>query len=302
MPTNWREFEQLVARIEETLVPKGAKVKSPDHVRDLVTGRLREVDASIRFDLGSTPVLITVECRKRKAVQDDTWIEQLATKRDKIGAARTIAVSARGFTDSAKKTARQVGIELRTLEDRIGEEIVQTFLSGFKISILTTECTTRTIAFELDDGTVLPTADLGDDLVAALKGDSLATVVATEASTGLGLTVDSILKRVDTRDVPQDATVRTNVQIALEHHTFTVSTKQGPRFLKRIEVVADFTNRVVPAPATSLYEYATIDKPIKRIIEAVAKFSPTEGVSLLADIESSALDRPPAPQGRMKKS
>lgn len=50
-----------------------------------------------------------LECRKRGRRADDTWIEQLATKRAKIGAVKTIAVSASGFSDSAQLTAGQHG-------------------------------------------------------------------------------------------------------------------------------------------------------------------------------------------------
>jgi hypothetical protein len=71
MAVEWREFEQLVARIEQTLAPQGAVVTSPDRVKDLYTGQDREVDATIRFRVGTVPILITVECRKRDRVQDD---------------------------------------------------------------------------------------------------------------------------------------------------------------------------------------------------------------------------------------
>src|SRR5690242_7148666 len=179
--SDWREFEKMVARIEESLAPKGAVVKSPDKIRDLVSGRMREVDASIRFQIGSTPILITIECRKRKGVQDDTWIEQLATKRGKIGAAKTVAVSSTGFSESARRTAQLYGIELRSLTDRIEEEIVQQFLSGLKFSLIVTEYHTRSIAFELADKSSLPQEQFGDELVEAIsRGDSHG-VIAREA-------------------------------------------------------------------------------------------------------------------------
>lgn len=113
----WREFEQLVALIEAQAAPRGAEVKSPDRIRDLVTGRMREVDASIRLPTGSAEVLITIECRKRSRTSDDQWIEQLASKREKLGAAKTIAVSSSGFTDSAWASASKYGIDLRVLSE-----------------------------------------------------------------------------------------------------------------------------------------------------------------------------------------
>src|SRR5262245_45905855 len=120
----WREFERLVARIERDLAPRGAVVRSPDRICDLVTGSFREVDASIRFMVGSAPILITIECRHRAAVQDDTWIEQLAAKKEKLGAARTIAVSSSGFSEPARITAQLKGIDLRNLREITDEEIV----------------------------------------------------------------------------------------------------------------------------------------------------------------------------------
>ena len=114
---DWRKFEQLVALIEAQAAPRGAVVKSPDRIRDLVTGRLREVDASIRQRVGTTEILVTIECRKRSRIADDQWIEQLASKRQKIGAAKTIAVSASGFTRAAQITASQHGIDVRVLSE-----------------------------------------------------------------------------------------------------------------------------------------------------------------------------------------
>lgn len=113
----WRGFERLVARIERDVDAKDLVVTSPDWIKSRVTGRPREVDASIRARVGSSEVLITLECRRRKRVQDVTWIEQLASKKAAIGADRTIAVSASGFTTDAEKIAELNGISLRKLSD-----------------------------------------------------------------------------------------------------------------------------------------------------------------------------------------
>ena len=121
----WKQFEQLVARIESDACKKGLTVVSPDRIRCKITGRKREVDASIRGKIGTADVLITIECRKRHSKQDVTWIEQLAAKRDAIGASCTIAVSPRDFTAGAEMVARRHGIMLRRLSDVSIEEINQ---------------------------------------------------------------------------------------------------------------------------------------------------------------------------------
>ena len=114
---HWREFEQLVARIEADAGPRGMVVKSPDRIRCKHTGRFREVDATIRTRIGTVEMLITIECRRRSKVQDVTWLEQLATKRSSIGADRTIAVSHSGFSPEAETVAKRFGITLRRIAD-----------------------------------------------------------------------------------------------------------------------------------------------------------------------------------------
>jgi Restriction endonuclease len=119
----WKQFEQLVARIESDASKEGLTVVSADRIRCKITGRKGEVDASIRGKIGTADVLITIECRKRHSKQDVTWIEQLAAKRDAIGASCTIAVGPQDFTAGAEMVARRHGIRLRRLSDISIDEI-----------------------------------------------------------------------------------------------------------------------------------------------------------------------------------
>lgn len=125
---SWRQFEELVTRVEQVLSPKGAIVKSPDHLIDKVTGQLREVDASIKFKVGTTTLIITIECRDRIKVQDTIWLEQLATKQVDLGISKTIAVTSNNFTEPAIKKAKFYGIEIRKV-NKIDEESISKFLT-----------------------------------------------------------------------------------------------------------------------------------------------------------------------------
>jgi len=118
----WREFEKLAARIETTLSPIGAEVRTPDKVRDSITDEMREVDASIRYVVDEKEVLITLECRRRNQKQDVTWIEQLITKRRDIKADATIAITMKGVSKSAKIKAQKDNISIKTLEEITEEE------------------------------------------------------------------------------------------------------------------------------------------------------------------------------------
>lgn len=107
----------MVARTETDAGSHGMTVRSPDRIRSKITGRLREVDASIRYRVGSAEVLITLECRRQKKTQNVIWIEQSLSKRTAIGADCTIAVSSSGFSNGARKRAEQSGISLRELSE-----------------------------------------------------------------------------------------------------------------------------------------------------------------------------------------
>jgi len=126
--TESEQFERLVARIEEAAAGRNATVKSPDFIPDSVTGEPREVDASIRFNVGTVPFLVVIECRKRSRKEDVRWIEELATKRDSVKADKIVAVSELGFSKSASRVAKHHGIELRRLAEVSPVKIDKWFL------------------------------------------------------------------------------------------------------------------------------------------------------------------------------
>jgi hypothetical protein len=79
MPKVGEDFEKLVTRVEAVLAPDGAEVKHDQYLKDAITGEERQVDGTIRYKIGTLPILITIESRDRTSTQDVTWIEQLAT-------------------------------------------------------------------------------------------------------------------------------------------------------------------------------------------------------------------------------
>jgi hypothetical protein len=117
-----RDLERLVAVLEELLRPAGLTIRSPDHLRDTVTGNLREVDVSIRDHEGGS-VIAFCECRDRAGAEDVTWIEQVVTKaRDLEGSPPAVIVSSAGFSEAAQKKARSYGHDVRLVTDVTIEE------------------------------------------------------------------------------------------------------------------------------------------------------------------------------------
>lgn len=136
-----RELELLVAQLEKCISSFDSKIeiKSPDRIQDKITGKFREVDVSLRTTVGSSKILIIIECRDRKKVQDTTWIEQLATKREDVGADKAIAVSSKAFSEGAVLKAHDKNIELRTIAeitiDKISDWFKITALKNYTLSL-----------------------------------------------------------------------------------------------------------------------------------------------------------------------
>jgi hypothetical protein len=129
MPRAGRFLEELVYALETMLASTPVEIKSPDFIVGKSTKARREIDVALRSTIGSAAVLIIIECRDRRDVQDLTWIEQLASKREDVGADKAIAVSATGFSQSARNIARYKQIELRSLEE-LDEDVVFDWLKA----------------------------------------------------------------------------------------------------------------------------------------------------------------------------
>lgn len=242
----WREFERLAARIESTLAPHGAVVNSPDRVPDLLTGSLREVDASIRYKIGTVPILITVECRRRSEVQDDTWIEQLATKKEKVGAARTIAISASGFSGPAQRTAAAKGIELRQLQEVTAADIERWLFPAAIVHLIRRSVLQTFNAIFFGEPGDSGSLTLRPEVVGAFNADIVAAKVFLRGTDGVALSVNDIWlaaqrARPDLYDgVPENGTkVRRNVRIELPRGLIRVETNNGPRSVKTLALGFD---------------------------------------------------------------
>lgn len=123
MSRQGRDFELLIKKLEEILLPEKAVITSPDFIKDKITGRQREVDISIRMDVGTVPILIIIECRDRQGDVDTTWIEQLHTKTCDLNANKVIAVSSSGFSCNAITKGNHYGIETRTYGEITHDDI-----------------------------------------------------------------------------------------------------------------------------------------------------------------------------------
>jgi len=130
-----KEFEQLVARIEQAAAPRGAVVKWNERIPDIQTGTPRQYDVTIRHKVGTVDILVVIEVRKRKEKDDVTWLGILKEQREAAGASKIIGVSASGFSKELRRKAKLSAIELRTLSQISEADIEGWFLPGGAVHV-----------------------------------------------------------------------------------------------------------------------------------------------------------------------
>lgn len=285
----WREFEVLVARIEEWLGPKGAKVKSPDKLRDRITGQMREVDASIRFQVGSAPILVTVECRDRKKTEDVRWIEEIAGKRDSVGAARTIAVSSSGFSQPARIKAEQLGIEVREIND-ISAETAAQWAHDVKITFVSIRW--NVVALRLHLRGAVPGNDahgsFPPEIAEAFQKNPSDTKIGFERCSGKPLTVRSVIEGACSKcpEFTEGAEVgkpalRKTLAIGFPANSFALYTTKGERDLEKMRLTVDVWQTSESLPPAKVVRYESVEGTVLEIAQTDSEVEPGRRITIL---------------------
>lgn len=238
----WRAFEQVVAAIEESLRPRGAVVRSPDRITDRVTGRRREVDATVRLlRADGTTELTVIECRRRRGRQDDPWIEQLATRREKLGADRTIAVASVGFSKSAQLSARHYGIELKTLKELVNPVELQAIFGGYSLRSLLTDFWLLHLAFVDSTGRTFSESELAPLVRDNMKRDLFGAKIFVGADGLPTGSLNSAVMRIGDRGVKVgEPPVDKSAVLAFKPRSTFVFASDGLRELRALELVVRF--------------------------------------------------------------
>lgn len=194
----WRLFEMLVAKLEAALRDQGYTFKSPDYLLDYDTNELREVDCSIRYKESGTEKVISVECRKRRSVQDVTWIEQLACKLDSLKLSGTIAVSSKGFSQAAKIKAQKRGILLRTYKEFVDKDVIEGVKAAPRVKYISRRWTLMSFEFEAQDDS----PDIPDELMQqfqhSIENQSSAAPILVDTRTNETITLEqAVLKSLE---------------------------------------------------------------------------------------------------------
>jgi hypothetical protein len=103
VPKRTNDFQRLVKRIQEQLVPTGASVRESVELPERASGTLGEIDVLIEYHAIDSPTRTAVECRDRSRLSDIEWIDGLIGKFRDLAVHQIIAVSSTGFTKGAEK-------------------------------------------------------------------------------------------------------------------------------------------------------------------------------------------------------
>ncbi|MXV51239.1 hypothetical protein GS399_09685 [Pedobacter sp. HMF7647] len=116
MPKLGKEYEELIDEIYNQLLPSAIVTKN-----DKIIGRYskipREIDVSIRSEIGNKNYLMIVQAKDYKTPADIKTIGEFASVIEDVNATKGILICAAGFTKTVKTYALNKGIELYSAHD-----------------------------------------------------------------------------------------------------------------------------------------------------------------------------------------
>ena len=116
-PTKWKRFEQKAFEIQKSVSPANADIKFGDLILGVDSKTNRQIDISIRTNVGSYSILIVVECKDYKTPVDVTAVEAFISVLRDVRANKGVMISAKGFSEAAVTLAAHHDVDLLRLID-----------------------------------------------------------------------------------------------------------------------------------------------------------------------------------------
>jgi len=123
----WLTFEKLVAKVQQELAPNASVIHN-DHIWGQDSQTNRQIDISIREQIGQYNLLIVMGCKDYKKPVDIQEVEAFKNKVKDVRANKGAMVAPNGFTEGAVKVAKHCAIDLYRLIDAEAHDW-QTYIS-----------------------------------------------------------------------------------------------------------------------------------------------------------------------------
>lgn len=111
----WKKFEEFVASIQKQLTPQAVI-----NLNDKIIGKSgveRQIDVSVRYNLGQFNIFVIMDCKDWKNPVDINDVGSFCDQVEDVGANKGAIVCNAGFTDGAVKRAQEKGIDLLRVVD-----------------------------------------------------------------------------------------------------------------------------------------------------------------------------------------
>jgi len=115
----WKRFERLVCEIQKGMTGS-AKVVLNDSIVGVDSKVPRQIDISIREQIGQYSILVIIDCKDHADPIDVKGVEEFAGLAHDVRANKGAIISSNGFTEAAKSVARNHGIDTFRLLDTEG--------------------------------------------------------------------------------------------------------------------------------------------------------------------------------------
>lgn len=135
----------------------------------------REVDILIEYKVAGHSIKIAIECRDRSRKATVEWIDSLLGKTKSLDVNKIVAVSKKGFTETARTKATSYGIDTLTLEEA-NEKDWESYLFKPGIVLRTPERFTLIKVLYWSGNEYLKLSQLGINSTVEYQGQPIGTV------------------------------------------------------------------------------------------------------------------------------
>ncbi len=214
-----REFESLIACIQKCVHDK-AKIDTNVKIRDIDTGKYRQIDIGIWLTDGPTDFFGIVEVRDRNRPIGVRYVEEISSKCRSVNADAAFIVSRSGFTKTALIKAGHLGLRALTYEEATNSNW-SNWLKCKTIVSFRRKYEKATMAFsEFGSESLL---EISDKLIQSVNEDKTTKVIKNEDGVPVFSIPDLIKSFVDAfaeqiyADISADGTRHRKTMLAVEN-------------------------------------------------------------------------------------